>query len=122
MITQWSVLALLRQLLPLSEEEAADALPLCLTALEQVRARLRDGISMEDGRIARAAAGIAFYTLAVRRVSVDDGVTSFKAGDVSIGRSSAQALAFARSVRDEALADASPVLRDEGFVFRQVKV
>ena len=81
MITQWNVLALLRQLTDISADEEPSALQLCLTALEQIKCRLRPNAPQDDVRIAAAAAGIAFYTLCVRRAGNADDVTGFKAGD-----------------------------------------
>lgn len=119
MVTQWTVLSNLRQIASLDEEGAAFGLPLCLVCLEEIRARLRDDADGNDTRIERAAAGLAFYKLTLKRIS-EDGAASFKAGDVSVSQNPAELLAIAARVRDEALAGAAPLVRDDLFLFRRV--
>ncbi len=119
MVTQWTVLSSFRQITSLEEEGAAFGLSLCMTCLEEIRARLRDGADGNDARIERAAAGLAFYKLTLKRIS-EDGTASFKAGDVSVSQNPTELLAMAAIVRDEALAVAAPLLRDDLFLFRQI--
>ncbi len=121
MVTQWTVLSSLRQIASLEEEGTAFGLSLCLVCLEEIRARLRDGANGNDARIERAAAGLAFYKLTLKRIS-EDGAASFKAGDVSVSQNPAELLAIAAKVRDEALAGAAPLLRDDLFLFRSVEI
>lgn len=120
MITQWTVLSSLRLITVLDEEGAAASLPLCLTSLEEVRARLKDGADANDPRLERAAAGLAFYKLMIRRISEDGTVASFKAGDVSVSQKSGELLDLAVKVRNEALAAAVPLLNDDLFLFRKI--
>ncbi|MEI6578563.1 MAG: hypothetical protein WCN92_03770 [Eubacteriales bacterium] len=121
MVTQWTVLSNLRQITSLDGEGAAFGLSLCLTCLEEIRARLRDGADENDSSIERAAAGLAFYKLTLRRLS-EDSSTSFKAGDVSVSQNPGELLAIAAKVREEALAEAAPLLKDELFLFKRVDV
>jgi hypothetical protein len=121
MLTQWTVFSSLKQMASIDEEGTAFGLSLCVTSLEEIRARLRDGADENDARVARAAAGIAFYKLALKRIS-EDGTASFKAGDVSVTQNPAALLAIAAKVRDEALAAAAPLLKDELFLFRKIDV
>lgn len=121
MVTQWTVLSSLKQMASIDEEGMAFGLSLCVTSLEEIRARLRDGADENDDRIGRAAAGLAFYKLALKRISAD-GAASFKAGDVSVTQNPAELLAIAAKVRDEALAAAAPLMKDELFLFRKIDV
>ena len=107
MITQWSVLSLLKQLTDIGEEEEKLCLGIALSSLERVQSRLRADADINDVRIAQAAAGLAYYALCVRRAGNSDGVESFKAGDITVK--------FAASVRDAALAELTPLLSDDGF-------
>lgn len=86
MITQWSVLSLLKQLTDIGEEEEKLCLGIALSSLERVQSRLRADADMDDVRIAQAAAGLAYYALCVRRAGNSDGVESFKAGDITVKR------------------------------------
>ena len=122
MITQWNVLALLKQLTDIDSADESLALQICLTALEQVQSRLRPDVSQEDIRIASAAAGIAFYTLCVRRTGSADDVTSFKAGDISVQKKITDTMGFAQKIRDDALSAAAPLFRDDGFLFCKVDI
>lgn len=116
MITQWSVLSLLKQLTDIGEEEEKLCLGIALSSLERVQSRLRADADINDVRIAQAAAGLAYYALCVRRAGGSaDGIQSFKAGDISVEKSADSSLKFAASVRDSALAELTPLLNDEGF-------
>lgn len=79
MITQWSVLSLLRQLTDIGEDEEKVCLGIALSSLERVNSRLKADADRDDVRIAQAAAGLAYYALCVRRAGNSDGVESFKA-------------------------------------------
>ena len=64
MITQWNVLALLRQLTDISADEEPSALQLCLTALEQIKCPVCGNGHLIKGRTAYGCseyrAGCAF--------------------------------------------------------------
>ncbi|NLB36561.1 MAG: hypothetical protein GX824_04575 [Clostridiales bacterium] len=121
-MSQWDVLTGLRQIIALDEEGAALALPLCSMSLDEIKIRLRDGVSPEDIRVTKAAVGLAYYKLVVRRLAGEEAITSFKAGDVTVSKSSAAALEIAAKIRDESLVDALPLMKDEEFLFRQVRI
>ena len=115
MITQWSVLSLLRQLTDIGEDEEKVCLGIALSSLERVNSRLKADADRDDVRIAQAAAGLAYYALCVRRAGNSDGVESFKAGDITVKKGADSSLEFAASVRDAALAELTPLLSDDGF-------
>ena len=100
MITQWSVLSLLRQLTDIGEDEEKVCLGIALSSLERVQSRLRADADMD---------------LCVRRAGNSDGVESFKAGDITVKKDADSSLKFAASVRDSALAELTPLLSDDGF-------
>ena len=120
MISRQTVLNHLRQLVTLDSKGAANALPLCEISLNEVISRLRTPDDANDLRVAKAAAGLAFYRYALRQLADGNGATSFKAGDVTVSRSPAATLEFAERVRDESLAQAADLLADTDFLFRQV--
>ena len=115
MITQWSVLSLLKQLTDIGEEEEKVCLGIALSSLERVNSRLKADADRDDVRIAQAAAGLAYYALCERRAGRADGRQSFQAGDISVEKSADSSLKFAASVRDSALAELTPLLSDDGF-------
>ncbi len=120
MISRQTVLNHLRQLVTLDDKGAANALPLCEICLNEVTSRLRSPADADNPRVAEAAAGLAFYRLALRQLADGNGATSFKAGDVTVSRSPAATMAFAKQVRDERFAQAASLLTDADFLFRQV--
>lgn len=119
MATGFTVLAYLKQLLALEEEQATQALPLCQTALTQLRARLRANADENDVRFLQAAAAMAFYKHQLRESASGDFVSSFQAGDVRV-KNENNGLQHAAAIREEALRDAAPLLRDEAFVFQKM--
>ncbi len=118
-MNEWTVLECLHTLLPLTDDERTKALPLCRSAAEEVREKLRSGADPDDARLSRAAAGIAYYRWSLLRNAPNADVTYFKAGDVTVRRDAAQEKRAAE-VRDELLQAALPLLRDERFLFRAV--
>ena len=122
MITQWNVLALLKQLTDIDANSEPQALQICLTALEQIKNRLRDDAPTDDIRITSAAAGIAFYTLCVWRTGRSDNVTGFKAGDISVQKKASDSISYAAKIRDDALTAVAPLFKDDGFLFCKVDV
>ncbi len=120
MLTTKTVLNRLRQLVTLDEQGAENALPLCGLCLEEIKGRLKEGADENDFRLAQAAAGLAFYRLALRNAADGQGTTSFKAGDVTVTHSPAASIQLAVCVRDEAIAAAADLLTDRDFIFRQV--
>lgn len=119
-MNEWTVLECLHTLLPLSDDERAEALPLCRAAAQELRERLRDGADPDDPRLSRAAAGVVYYRWLVRKSATDADVTFFKAGDVTVHRGGTAPETRGAQIRDELLEQALPLLRDERFLFRVV--
>ncbi|MDR1927740.1 MAG: hypothetical protein LBQ33_03770 [Oscillospiraceae bacterium] len=115
-MTQFSVLGRLRLLTPLDGDGAREALPFCAAAAAQLHAMRREETSGDDPRLDYAAACVAHYLLLLRQAGAEDGVASFKAGDITIKKQElTQRLALAQRLRDDALAEVSGLLRDTGF-------
>ncbi|HBL40231.1 MAG TPA: hypothetical protein DDY98_01135 [Ruminococcaceae bacterium] len=120
MISRQTVLNHLRQLVTLDSKGAENALSLCELCLDEVKSRLRSPNDENNIRVAKAAAGLAYYRLALRQLADGNGTTSFKAGDVTVSRSPGATVEFAAKVRDESFAQAADLLTDTDFLFRQV--
>lgn len=52
----------------------------------------------------------------------DEGVTSFKAGDVTVSISPAALAEQAEKEKTKAILAAAPLLKDDDFLFRQVSI
>lgn len=118
-MNQWTVLNSLRRITELDSKGAADALPLCLASIEEIRLMLRDGANEDDPRAVNAAAGLAYYKYTLRNLSDEDSVTSYKAGDVVVSKSASFVTDRAAKIRDDAYIAALPLMRDNAFVFTQ---
>jgi len=117
-MNQWTVLDSLRLITHLDEQGAVSAaLPLCEAAANLILKRKKDSADPDDPRLLRAAAAIANYDLTVLNTSDEDGTDSFKAGDVTVSRSTHALLDRASLIKTEALFEALPLLRDDEFIF-----
>lgn len=121
MIEVWSILDALRRnhAAEGTDEELA---PLCAAAAKELEVRVRDNADCTDIRLINAGAAIVNYRLCVRKSGMDEEVTSFKAGDVTVSISPSAVIERAEKEKSEALIEALPLLKDEGFVFRQVSI
>lgn len=115
-MTEWTVLSDLCAITQLDASDRAAVLPLCRCALERLQRQLRTDADPDDPRIARAAAADAHYDWTLRRISLEESVTSFKAGDVTISRSASAALELASRLRSEAYLAVLPLLNDPFFL------
>lgn len=119
MIDCWRILSALREYYS-PEGSDEELLPLCVCAAKEISARLKNGVDVTDIRLINAAAASVNYRFTVRKINSDDCVTSFKAGDVTVGISPQAIAERAEKEKNEALLAALPLLKDEGFVFRRV--
>lgn len=119
-MNEWTVLECLHTLLPLSDDERTEALPLCRAAADEILERLKQGADADDPRLSRAAAGIVYHRWMLRRSAQNADVSYFKAGDVTVRSDSKSGDARSAHIRDEMLEPALPLLRDERFLFRVV--
>lgn len=119
LIEVWSILDALRRnhAVQGTDEELA---PLCAAAAKELEARIKDNADCTDIRLINACASMVNYRLCMRKSEGDEAVTSFKAGDVTVSISPSAVIERAEKEKSEAIIAALPLLRDEGFVFRQV--
>ncbi len=122
MITQWNVLARLRQLMASDDEQDSELIPICLMNLERVLSLLDEKSDKDDVRIIQAAAALSYYDYSLRKMSCEDNVTSFKAGDITVSKSKNAIMEIAEKQRAEALAELTPLMKDTQFSFRQIEV
>lgn len=121
MIDSWNVLAALRTNFSV-EGTDEELMPLCSAAATELAARVKPTADCADIRLANAAAATVNYRLCVKRMSTEEGVTSFKAGDVTVSISPSALIERAEKEKSDALIAALPLLNDDEFVFRQVSI
>ncbi len=119
MIDTLSILSTLRDLYS-PEESDAELAPLCTVAAKELSPRIRPQADLSDFRLINAAAAAVNYRLCLKKLNSAQGVTSFKAGDVTVSVSPSVLLERAEKEKSEALLLALPLLNDDEFVFRQV--
>ena len=123
----WEVKDYLGELTDISAYKEEEILPLCRSCIKEIDSRLKPDADREDFRVIAAAAGLAYYKLALKKSSLESepSITSFKAGDVSIEQDSKTVEDFLERVKDfydKKSADIIPLCKDESFAFNQIKV
>lgn len=109
-----------RLLMMTGEEENQELLlTLCSAAAADIRRKVRDGCDQQEERLNAAAAGLAYYMLALIKYG-GEGTASFKAGDITVTRKGEAAIRLAEQVRDTYYQLAADLLEDTDFLFRKV--
>ncbi|MEE1010912.1 MAG: hypothetical protein U0L11_02635 [Acutalibacteraceae bacterium] len=121
MIDCLSILSALREYYSVqgTDEELA---PLCTAAAKEIMPRIKNGAEHSDIRLINLAAAMVNHRLCVRSIHSDEGITSFKAGDVTISISPAALVEQAEKEKAQAMMTALPLLKNDGFFFGQVTV
>lgn len=122
MINVWSVSQVLEDTGVLSLEECKKAMPFCVSACARLSKRLKNVKFEDEPAVINACAGIALYSYALLQSSGSDDFSSFKAGDVTVSKSSSATIENAVKFRDDALFQASEYLTDVDFVFKAVEI
>lgn len=123
----WEVKDYLSELTDISAYKEEEILPLCRSCIKEIDSKLKPEADREDFRVIAAAAGLAYYKLALKKSSLESepSITSFKAGDVSIEQDSKTVEDFlerAKDFYDKKAADIIPLCKDDSFAFNQIKV
>ena len=123
----WEVKDYLGELTDISAYKEEEILPLCRSCIKEIDSKLKPEADREDFRVIAAAAGLAYYKLALKKSSleIEPSITSFKAGDVSIeqdGKTVEDSLERAKDFYDKKAADIIPLCKDDSFAFNQIKV
>ncbi len=123
----WEVKDYLGELTDISAYKEEEILPLCRSCIKEIESKLKPDADRKDFRVVAAAAGLAYYKLALKKSSMESeaGITSFKAGDVSIEQESKTVEDFldrAKDFYEKKAADIIPLCKDNSFAFNQIKV
>ena len=123
----WEVKDYLGELTDTSAYKEEEILPLCRSCIKEIESKLKPDADRKDFRVVAAAAGLAYYKLALKKSSMESeaGITSFKAGDVSIEQESKTVEDFldrAKDFYEKKAADIIPLCKDDSFAFNQIKV
>lgn len=121
MIDASVVLEKLKLLLPLARQMEPAAQLLCEQAAQSLTDRLISPACAEDARITFAAAALAGSWLIRCRSSDEAQQPAFRAGDVSItpSKNTETCSRLSDGLLTQAMAQAAPLLCDDGFAFLQ---
>ena len=100
------------------EEELEQYMPYINNSVSYVSSVMKNADDENDARIIHLCAVRAFYCILLTQ-STSDGITSFKAGDVSYTMDMS-ALKGARVLLDMAVQSCSNLIKTEGFAFEAV--
>lgn len=117
MLTGEQVFSQLTAVTDIEESDKTSVMPFCEAAAAVINARIRADADELDSRLVTAAVAVAYSRYLLFRSAAESDVASLKAGDVTISRSSAPVMQAAENFRKTALADASELLTDDGFLF-----
>ena len=110
----------------ISDEENEAAVELCTNALEDISSRLKRPDDASDRRVIAAAGAQAYYMLCIKRSAPpNDGITSFKAGDLSMTYNSQvgnQQIQLAKELLAQAMRQLAGLVEDNGFYFGKVDI
>ena len=90
--------------------------PFCEAACLAVEAKMRKNADCSDSRIISLAAALLNRRI-ISRIADDDGVASFRAGDVTVTKKTGEKIKEAGEDVSRALELAAPLLRDDSFLF-----
>lgn len=115
------VLSALRTFYSHSETDA-ELIPICDASARELSARVKQSADCSDIRLVNAAAAMVNYRLCLKKLHSDEGVTSFKAGDVTVSISPSALAEQAEKDKTAAIIAAASLLKDDEFLFRQVSI
>ena len=114
------VLDVFRSLADMTEPQAKSWLPMCHWAVASVFGRLRSDAdaAAHATELAHAAGTLAYYRYVLRMAAVQ-GSADFSVGDVTIKERTADLLAAAKQLYEEAMASVAHLM-DDDFAFMEV--
>lgn len=119
MIDRQAVIALAHELYNTREDGVRTICDAVCYTLEPQLARAEN---CTDPRVLILAASMLFERICARESGSSEGITLFKAGDVTVRSSAENAARFASAQAESARSAAAPLLKDSGFDFRQVDI
>lgn len=120
MIDVIKVAKAVKNLMELSDSDIDGILPSAKSACIELSNRLKDEKFAKDERAINAAVYLCYYRYILKLNVTGEFPNYFKAGDLQVTQSPALMLERAAMLRDDAICQASPLLEDLDFVFRQV--
>lgn len=126
MVNELDVLEALKQIANVGESDYQQTVDLCRQCFESLKKELKAEVNTEDPRVINAAAADAFYLMCIKEKNAHQGgVTSFKAGDMSITQSDDDIdgrLKSAEKLCTETRKKLIPLFEDKGFFAGAVDV
>ena len=121
MIDATQVFNRLQEITTLDDDGASICLPLCAEVAAEFSSKVKHAEDEKNPLVIFAATATAFYRYMLLKCLDDDGTTEFKAGDVSITKSTDCVIESALRLKQDAFLAAADYFCDNDFVFRQVE-
>lgn len=102
--------------------EESVILSLCESVCEELALSAREKADLNDIRLIALGAAMVNHRLCMRYFYSGEGVTSFKAGDVTVDSDPATLVSKAKEQLDFAMKNASSLIEDTSFSFKQVRI
>lgn len=120
MIDVIKVAKAVKRLTNITDSQANELLPTVKGVCTELSGRLKKDEYAKDLRAVNAAVYLSYYRLILRQILLGDTTDYFKLGDITVTQSPSLILEKAAKLRDEAICQASCLLEDIDFMFRQV--
>lgn len=109
-----------KHLMELSDGDIDGIFPTAKSACAELSNRLKKEEYAKDERAINAAIYLCYYRYILKLIVTGEFPDRFKAGDLQVTQSPALMLERAAMLRDDAICQASALLEDFDFIFRQV--
>lgn len=118
MYTAENVCSVLKAYADMADYTEEQLMPSCSNGLNWVNARLKSGVDESDPLILTTAAALAHFFFFIVRLAEPDKYENYKVGDVTVKQEPLKLFRFEKQIREQAIADASTILKDCGFYCR----
>lgn len=120
MIDVIKVTKAVKRLTNIEDAQSCELIPTVKSVCLELSDRLKKDEYAKDERALNAAVYLSYYRFVLRQIVVGDFPQAFKAGDITVTQSPSLVLEKAAKLRDDAICQASSLLEDIDFIFRQV--
>lgn len=120
MIDVIKVAKAVKRLTNVTDDQSDELFPTVRSVCSELTGRLKKDEYAADDRAVNAAVYLSYYRFILKQIVAGDFPDNFRAGDITVSQSPSLMLEKAAKLRDDAICQASALLEDLDFIFRQV--
>lgn len=120
MIDVIKVAKTVKRLINVTDDQTNNLLSTVRSVCVELSNRLKKDEYADDERAINAAVYLSYYRFILKQIVTGEFPEHFKAGDITVTQSPSLMLEKAAILRDDAICQASSLLEDLDFIFRQV--